>query len=97
MMPASCFGQLRAEYVGEKLITTFILDGNDWLVDCNITDDFETDLEADLGSKDIVISAGTANFIASMESTDGNDTEDSSDVGTVLDAVSSEDLKELQR
>ena len=26
-----CFGQLSSEYVGNILITTFILDGNDWL------------------------------------------------------------------
>ena len=95
-MPASCFGQLSSEYVGNILITTYILDGNDWLVDCNITEPFATELEADLGSKDIVISSGTANFIASMEKTE-TDTEDDSDVGTVLDAASHEDIRELQR
>ena len=93
-MPASCFGQLSAEYVGHILITTFILDGNDWLVDCNITEGFDTELEADLGSKDIVVSSGTAGFIASMEE---HGSEDSSDVDTVLDAASPEDLKDLHR
>ena len=66
------------------------------MIGCNITESFASDLEADLGSKDIVVSSGTANFIASMEKTEA-DTDDSSDVDTVLDAASPEDIRELQR
>ena len=96
-LPTQCFRQLSTEYDDNILITTYILDGNNWLVDCNITEPLESTLEADLSSKGIVISSGTASFIASMESADDADSDISSDVGTVLDAASPNDIREIRR
>ena len=90
-LPLSCFGELATEYVEKTLLTTFILDGADWLHFNN--QDSPSSLLQDLGQKTIEMSIGTAGFIASMEER----SEPSSDEGTVFECSTPEDVAELQR
>ena len=92
-LPLSCFGELASEYIERNLLTTFILDGADWLHFENQTSSSSSALLQDLGQKTIEMSIGTAGFIASMEER----SEPSSDEGTVFECSSPEDVVELQR
>ena len=76
------------------LVTTFVLDGNDWLLYNHQDEACGTALEAELGRKDICTSIGSAGFIASMES---NSDDTSSSVGTAFELATPEDIAELQR
>ena len=88
-MPATCFGQVSAEYLDNQLVTTFMIDSDGW----TIVNDHDDVCAVALSSRSDVMSVGTAGFIASMEHEDGS----GSDVGTVLEVASPEDLQELQK
>ena len=75
------------------LVTTFILDGNDWLIYNQQDDNYATTLEGLLGEKDICTSVGSAGFISSMEPA----SDDSSGAGTAFEVATPEDITELQR
>ena len=92
-MPASCFGQLAAEYIEKTLMTTFILDGADWLLFNQSSENFPTTLHQELGEKSIAMSVGTAGFITSMEAS----SDISSGAGTVHEFASPADIAELRR
>ena len=91
--PRSCFGQLFEEYVDNMLVTTFVLDGNDWLLYNHQDMEYGSSLENDLGQKDICTSVGSAGFISSMEP----NSDDSSGAGTAFEVATPDDIAELQR
>ena len=88
-MPATCFGQVSAEYLDNQLVTTFMVDSDGW----TIMNDYDDVCAVALSSRADAMSVGTAGFIASMEHADDS----GSDVGTVLEVASPTDLQELQR
>ena len=92
-MPASCFGQLASEYIEKTLMTTFILDGADWLLFNQSNENAQSSLHQDLGEKSIAMSIGTAGFISSMEVA----SDMSSGAGTVHEFASPSDMAELRR
>ena len=67
-MPASCFGQTSSEYIGNQLVTTFMIDG-----DMTIVNEHDDVHAVAVEEKTVVMSAGTAGFIASMEHEDDSD------------------------
>ena len=91
--PQSCFGQTFEKYIGRLLVTTIILDGSDWILFNRQDQNYGTNLEAELGQKNIVSSVGSVGFVASMEP----NSEDSSGAGTVFEVATKEDVAELQR
>ena len=91
--PQSAFGQLFERYVNRVLVTTFILDGSDWIIYNRQDQDYATRLHAELGAKDICTSIGSAGFVASMERND----DESSGTCTAFEQATHEDILELQR
>ena len=88
-MPATCFGQVSAEYLDNQLVTTFMVDTEAWTILNDMDDVCAVALSAHVNT----MSVGTAGFIASMEHEDSS----GSDVGTVLEVASPEDLEDLRR
>ena len=90
-MPPTVFGQPADDYLEEKMVTIFMSDNGDWTI-FNDLDDAAAPTESSPAANAISMSEGTLGFISSMDIPD-----DSSDVGTVLEVASSEDIKELTR
>ena len=85
-MPKTCFGRESSEYIDSQLVTTFMMDGDGWVI-VNDIDDLVAQYE-----RVNIMSVGTAGFISSMERD-----EDDSEGGTVVEVPTPEDMAEVQK
>ena len=91
-LPETIFGQNSSEYLQERMITIFMVDNGDWTIS-NALDDALAPTEDCPAQTAISMSEGTCGFIESMDAVPSG----SSDVGTVLEVPSREDMLEFQR
>ena len=86
-LPKTCFDQVSAEYIDNKLVTTFMVDTDGW----TIVNDVDDVVAVAVAHRQDVMSIGTAGFIASMEDElDGSG-------GTVVEVASPAALADLQK
>ena len=87
-MPSSCFGQSSADYIENQLVTTFMIDG-----DITIVNEHDDVHAVAVREKAILMSQGTAAFIASME----REGSDSGSGGTVVEVATHDELVQFKK